>query len=133
MSIFQVDKIVTHEGTQSDLGWVSLSDALNVPLILPGENGEITAQKSNPTGNGSERNDSLNQQNNRNIVQLGLAERENALSSFVQDGWLAEASGAPASCYTLGPRAILELGHTLLEEEELANGPRELLKKALGC
>jgi hypothetical protein len=67
-------------------------------------------------------------------LQMSLSDRETALTELERDGWLAKSAGGASQRveYTLGVRAVLELGHQLLVQEEgVAAGTRAALEAAL--
>lgn len=63
-------------------------------------------------------------------VSFKMSDRQKATEEFVNDGWLAMHPHI-ADVYTLGPRAILELGNMVLEMP-MHESYKKSLKQALG-
>ena len=107
------------------LGRVSATEALHLPLSTPpsatqgAEPGPSTQQAATQGGV---------------AFQMGFSDRETALTELERDGWLAKFGGGASQRveYTLGVRAVLELGHQLLVQEEgVAAGTRAALETSL--
>jgi hypothetical protein len=123
-----VDHIASHPGSPSSMGWVSITDALNVSLAAP--------QPTQPAAAAGPSSPATQQPHlaagaSGALPAMRLEQREEALACFVADGWLSYTPDQ-LNCYSLGPRALLELGPSLLENEDLGDGPKRVLEKALG-
>ena len=138
--VMQLEKITSDDGNDSGLGVVTLSEALNLPLTslaldTDTANGinDRTQETSAPLRDRRMDADTgpSSQEHQTTSIHMGLRTREETLHEFTKDGWLALFDDNSCS-YVLGPRALLELGPSLLQAGRLADGQEEALKSALG-
>ena len=108
----QLEKIaLCEEPDMGGIGYITSQDAYYVPLTLPDASQDGSQQAQDTSS-------------------FKMGDRQKAIQDFVEDGWLS-MHPLVDNVYCLGPRAILELGTTVLDMP-MNEAAKARLRRAMG-